>query len=186
MEKSGQALRQVLEASDGLKRPAAYGAQRSKHEIDAAQIHIDHDGRHEPIVDVERSKSRCGPADGPALVYRGHRTDGGLRERRGHARETIAIDADIAVGEHDDVVARTSENVGEIGSLAVGASKRAIDDEPQVAMGQFPDQATHDLHGRVVLGVRTKNDLVGAPVLLAERAQAFIEARACSAHRLED
>ena len=129
----------MFEPADGFERLASYRAQRSKHEIDAAQVGVHHDGRHEPIVNVERAKARRRPANRPTFVDRSHGTDRRRGKWRGQAGDALTVHADVAVRNDNDVVPRASTDIGEIRGLAIGAGKRAVDDEPQVAARQFGD-----------------------------------------------
>ena len=127
--------------------------------------------RQELRVDGERRKPRPQPFAADAVIEAGHRADVRPRQHRRDRAQIVRSDHDVAVGQHQRVVADARHDVDQVRHLAIDAVNPRIDHEFQ-RRGRRPGvDRPDDGDRRRVAVLRAAQDLDLAVVVLAAEAQ---------------
>jgi len=119
------------------------------------------------------------------LVKAGDDAGQRVAQRAGDCSEIMPLDAHVAVGEHDYIVARRFEHVLQIGDLAVGAAGPRIDDERDVVVGQVADEGAGGRQ-RTILGIiNAEDDLPRGVILLGKRSKVLVKVWLIAMQRLQ-
>src|SRR5208283_5874738 len=109
-----------------------------------------------------------------------------IEQRSDHSGEVIGQYADIAVGDHEIIVANQRHHVDEVADFAATAVLPAIDRNLQVAGRELALQAADDLEGRIISVRDAEDDLKARIHLIAKRAQTLVQLMLIAAERLQD
>ena len=119
------------------------------------------------------------------LVETRHNPGLAIVQRRGHRAEVMAIDAHVAVGQHDQLVPRHLEHVFEVGDLLIRPAGPRIDDEGYIAGREIANQRMGGRQRAILRVIDAEHDLQRRIILLRERAQIVIKARLVAVQRLQ-
>ena len=110
----------------------------------------------------------------------------GIVQRRDDLGEIIARDANVAVGEDEQVVTAAREDVDEVADLVIRAVQPRFDHELEVERGELLLQAPHRGYRRIVRVPDAADDLIMRIVLQAEGTQVFVGAGLGAVERLQN
>ena len=170
-----------------MQRLPAQRDGRTEARLRQLQPRADHDARKKMTVDGQLRQMRPQIAGRNPVIGTGHGAAEAL-ERADEARQIIALHADVAVGQHDDVVRDARAHVDEVCDLRIGAHDARYRRRARCALPGYAARSRSTTAIAGSFGFSTPNTIwTGAGIiLLAERDQIFEQPGFVAVQRLED